>query len=107
MGTYVGAHVREKRGYAGSTPPVVRSFTPITGPHPGGTIIDIEVNDSVGATGATVGGLPLLLFVIVDATHVRGTTPAMPIAQEIIAVTSVNATSPNGTGTAQGRFNST
>lgn len=61
---------------SGPTPPTVISITPDNGSTAGGTAVSIEVNDSTGATGASVGGVPLTSFTIIDGTHVGGDTGA-------------------------------
>lgn len=73
-------------------PPNVIGCSPNTGTYAGGTVVTIEVDDSTGATGATIGGIALTGFSIVDPTHVQGTTSAH-------ASGAVNVTVTNGFGT--------
>lgn len=76
--------------------PEVLGIFPTLGAPEGGTFVEIEVDDSTGATGATVGGVALTSFVIIDATHVGGFTGAHAPSSPPVDVT---VTNPNGTGT--------
>ena len=61
----------------------------------GGDHVVIQVNDSTGATGATVGGVALSGFTIDDATHVSGTTGAHAAgAVDVIVTSGGGASSP-------------
>lgn len=60
-------------------PPLeIISITPPSGSYLGGTFVIIEVNYTYGATQATVGGLPITSFTIIDHTHISGYTQAFP-----------------------------
>lgn len=71
--------------------PSISAISPTAG-RATGTVIDITVDDSTGATGAAVNGDPLVSFSIVNGTTVRGTTDGATTG----AVTVTNA---EGTGT--------
>lgn len=79
--------------------PVVIAASPNTGSFAGGTVVTVQVDDSTGATGATIGGLALTGFSITDATHVQGTTQA-----HVSGVVNVTVTNGFGTGTLVGGF---
>jgi hypothetical protein len=77
----------------GSSPPTVSAINPDYGPAAGGTVVDITVNDSTDCTGATVGGVALTGFSIINATTVRGTTGAHAAGSVDVIVT--NTTGPS------------
>ena len=78
---------------------VVTAISPNTGTASGGTSVSITVDDSTGATGATVGGVALTGFAIVDGTHVSGTTGAHAAGAVDVVVTNAE-----GSGTLAGGF---
>lgn len=57
-------------------PPTVASIAPTSGPAAGGTAVTITGTNFTGATGASVGGVPLTGFTVVSATRITGTTGA-------------------------------
>lgn len=92
--------VASNGGYgAVGTAPTVVACVPNNGTYAGGTVVVIQVDSSTGCTGATVGGVALTGFSIVDATHVQGTTGAH--ASGAVAVSVTNGF---GTGTQAGGF---
>ena len=78
---------------------VVSAISPNTGAAAGGDAVSITVDSSVGCTGATVGGVALTSFAIVDATHVSGTTGAHAAGAVDVIVTNAE-----GSGTLAGGF---
>ena len=81
--------------------PTVISANKSIGDYSGGTVITIQVSNSLGCTGATVCGVALSGFSIVDGTHVRGTTGAMTASA---TPGSITVTNPSGTGTLSNAF---
>lgn len=75
------------------TAPTVIGIAPAYGPAAGGTLVTIEVDDSTGCTSATVGGVALGGFAIVDATHVQGTTGLHAAGNVDVDVTNAIGTS--------------
>ncbi len=82
-----------------STAPRVQSISPTSGSLLGGDTVTITVQSSAGCTSATVGGITLTSFVIVDGTHVRGVTSA-----HSAGAVDVTVTNPTGTGTLAAAF---
>lgn len=78
--------------------PSVVAIVPASGPEAGGDLVTIEVDDSYGATGATIDGNALGSFEIVDATHVRGTVPAGTAGVVDVVVTNAYGPSTDGIG---------
>lgn len=54
----------------------IDTITPATGPAAGGTAVKIKGNNFSGAAGATLGGVALTNFKVVDNTTITGTTGA-------------------------------
>jgi hypothetical protein len=81
------------------TAPTVYSISPGGGSPSGGTVVTISVDDSTGATGAAVGGVPLTSFSIVDINDVQGTT-----GSHVAGVVDVTVTNAVGPGTLAGAF---
>lgn len=82
-----------------SDPPKVTSITPATGTTAGGTAVTILGQDFTGATVVTIGGTTLGSLVIVDDTHITGTTPAKTAGAKDLVITT-----PAGTVTKTGYF---
>jgi hypothetical protein len=80
---------------AAGSAPTVTAISKSLGLTRGGQAVSITVNDSTGCTGATVGGVALIGFAILDATHVTGTTGAGTAGANL----SVTVTNASGTGT--------
>lgn len=81
------------------TVPVVSAVSPNVGDIAGaGGFVTITVDSSTGCTGATLGGVAMTSFSIVDATHVKG-IPGAHAAAVVDAVVT-NATGASTTGTA-------
>lgn len=79
--------------------PDITSITPSGGTTSGGTAVTIVGRDFLGATAVTVGGTTLGSLVVVDDTHITGTTPAKTAGAKDVVVTT-----PSGTDTLVGGF---
>ncbi len=77
--------------------PTVDSVSPATGPAT--TAVTFHGKDFTGATGATLGGVAVTSFVVVDDETATGVAGAH--ADGLVAAA---VTSPNGTGTKAGAF---
>ncbi len=87
-------------GFTAGMAPTVTFINPDNGPDSGGTVVQITVSDSSGCTGATVCGVALTSFSIVNGTTVQGTTGSgMPLGAGDVTVTNAF-----GTGTLVGAF---
>ena len=75
----------------GLTPPTVASYSPSTAPV--GQVVTITGTNFTGATGATIGGLALTSFTVVNFTTITGVIPAGAATNPIIVA------SPGGSGT--------
>jgi len=62
------------------TPPSVVNITPATGPIAGATAVTIQGSNFTNATSATVGGVKLTAFTVVNDGKITGTTAAMTLA---------------------------
>src|SRR5687768_1979427 len=82
------------------SPPEVASITPTEGWDLGMVPVTIEGVGFTGATGATVGGVALTSFVVVDDTEITGTIGAHAVAANVDVVVQ----HPNGNGTLAGAF---
>lgn len=79
--------------------PVIYSFTPITGPAAGGTLVEVSgtgFTGTVATTGVKVGGVNATSWVVVNDDTIVVTTPAHAAGAVPIVVT--NATGPSTTG---------
>ncbi len=76
--------------------PTVVASSPNIGFFDGGQLVTIQVTNSAGCTSASVAGVALTGFAIVDGTHVRGTTGIMARG----TAQAVAVTNPIGTGSA-------
>lgn len=56
--------------------PTFTSIAPTNGSAAGGTLVTVTISDTTGVTGATIGGLALAGFVVLNATQFQGTTQA-------------------------------
>lgn len=74
--------------------PTIDSVTPATGDAAGGTAITFEGSDFTGATGATLGGVAVTSFVVVDDSTATGVSGPHAAGAVTAAVTT-----PAGTGT--------
>lgn len=82
---------------SGGTVPVVSAVVPNLGDTAGGGgFVVITVDSSTGCTGASLGGVAMTSFSIVDATHVKG-IPGAHAAGAVAAVVT-NATGSSTTG---------
>ena len=75
--------------------PAVTSISPGSGSTAGGTSVTITGTGFLGATGATVGGVALTSFSVVDATTITGVTGAHASGTVDVAITG----SPGGANT--------
>ncbi len=75
-------------GFTYAAVPIVLSITPDSDFPAGGAHVVIEVDDSTGATSASLGGSALTSFAIDDATHVSGDTSSH--AAGVVGVTVTN-----------------
>ncbi len=79
-----------------STPPTVSAISPDVGDFTGGVPVTITGTAFTGATGATIGGVAITSFVVVNDTTITGVTGAHAIATG----QSVVVTSPGGSNAA-------
>ncbi len=87
---------------ATTTPaPSVSSITPDLGDVDGGIAVTITGSHFATATGATIGGVAVTSFVVVNGSTITCKTPA-----KVAGVYDVAVTSPSGTGTLAGGFES-
>ncbi|MBI3072048.1 MAG: IPT/TIG domain-containing protein [Deltaproteobacteria bacterium] len=68
-------------------PPHVSSIVPSTGPSSGGTPVTIYGTDFADAGGATLGGVPLTQFLVVNPTTITGVTASLSEGQQNVVVT--------------------
>lgn len=80
--------------------PTVDSISPVSGIAAGGTAVTIKGQNFDDSTGATVGGVALTSFVVVDDETITGVTGAHSAASGL----SVAVTNPVGTGTKASAF---
>ncbi len=78
----------------------VTSISPNSGTTLGGTSITITGTNFTGATGATINGIPITSFVVVNSTTITGVTPASASA----GAKDVVVTAPSGTATGTGIY---
>jgi len=108
LGSYVMVNVVSPPGATGlpgwrvtekNAAPAVTSINPTSGSTAGGTNVTITGTGFTGATGATVGGVALTSFSVVNDTTITGTTGAHAAGAVNVAVTgSPNGPSTGGTG---------
>lgn len=79
--------------------PQVLSISPATGLTTGGTAVTIVGATFTGATSATVGGVPLTSFLVVDDNHITGVTGA-----HSSGIVDVDVIAPSGTGVGSSLF---
>ena len=79
--------------------PTVSGIAPTGGSTAGGTSVTLTGTNFTGATGATVGGVALTSFTVVNDTTITGTTGAHAAGNVDVAVTN-----PGGTGTGTGAY---
>ena len=86
--------------YAAPATASVSAISPSIGFYDGGDTVTLTVSSSTGATGATIGGVALTSFAIVDPTHVSGKTGAHARGTGLQAIVTNGA----GAGPAGGTF---
>lgn len=79
--------------------PSVTSVTPASGSTGGGDLVTIHGSGFTAATAATIGGVAIGNFAVVDDTTITGSTPPGSAGPADVSVAG-----PGGTGTLQGAF---
>jgi IPT/TIG domain len=79
--------------------PTISSLSPATGPAAGGTVVTVNGNNFMGASGVTFGGAAGTAMKVETDNRIKVTTPAGTVGAKDVVVTTAS-----GTATSTGGF---